>query len=89
MNDMKRLVKTQLFFLLKKMDGTLNLNEDDIGSVYEDFVDKVTSLCISDKGDVPAYFTIQYTRLELEGFRMLLSDEGAGKKCSNSKLYYS
>lgn len=86
---MKRLVNTQLFFLLKKMNGTFNLYEYDIGSVYEDFVSKVISLCLSDEGDVPAYFTMHYTRLELEGFRMLLSDESAEKKCPYSALYNS
>lgn len=84
MNDMKRLVNTQLLCLLKKMDGTFNLGEYDIGSVYEDFVHRVTILCTSEKEDIPAYFTIHYTRLELEEFRMLLSDEGAGKKMLKS-----
>lgn len=77
---MKRLVNTQLLCLLKTMDGTCSLGEYDIGSVYEDFVHKVTSLCISEKESIPAYFTIHYTRLELEGFQVLLSNKGAGKK---------
>lgn len=77
---MRRLVKTQLFCLLKKVDGEFNLSEHDIRSVYEDFVYKVTSLCTSEIGDIPAYFTIHYTRLELEGLQMLISNEGEGKK---------
>ncbi len=80
MNDMKRLVSTQLLSLLKKMDGTFNLCEYDIRSVYEDFVHNVMTLCTSEKDDIPAYFTIHYTRLELEEFQILLNDEGAGKK---------
>lgn len=74
---MKRLVNTQLFCLLKKVDGSFNLGEHDIRSVYEDFVYKVTILCTSEEGDIPAYFTIHYTRLELEGLQLLLSNEGA------------
>mgnify|MGYP006878618694 CR=1 FL=1 len=86
---MKRLVNSQLLCMLKKMDRTFNLGEYDIRSVYEDFVHRVIILCTSEKESIPAYFTIHYTRLELEKFRMLLSDEGAGKKCSNSKLHNS
>ena len=47
---------------------------------YEDFVHNVMTLCTSEKDDIPAYFTIHYTRLELEEFQILLNDEGAGKK---------
>lgn len=89
MNNMKRLANTKLFSLLKNIDGTFNLGESDIRSVYEDFIHKVTSLCTSEKGEIPPYFTMHYTRLELEEFQTLLSDEGAGKKCSNSTLYNS
>lgn len=84
---MKRLINTQLLCLLKKVDGTFNLGEYDIRSVYDDFVHRVTNLCISEKGDIPAYFTIHYTRLELEGLHMSLSNKRAEKKCSNSKLH--
>lgn len=84
---MKKLANTQLLCLLKKMDETFNLSEYDLGSVYEDFVHRVIILCTSEIESIPAYFTIHYTRQELEEFRMLLNDEGAGKKCSNSKLY--
>ena len=80
MSDMKRLINTQLLCLLKKMDGTFNLGKYDIESAYEDFVHKVTTLCTSEKESIPAYFTIHYTRLELEGFQMSLSDKGAEKK---------
>lgn len=76
---MKRLVNTQLFCQLKKVDGAFNLKEHTIRSMYEDFVHKVTILCTSEEGDVPAYFTIHYTCLELEEFRISLSQEG-GKK---------
>ncbi len=77
---MKRLVNTQLLCLLKTMDGTCSFGEYDIGYVYEDFVHRVTNICISEQGDIPAYFTIHYTRLELEGFHVLLSNKEAGKK---------
>lgn len=84
---MKRLVNTQLFCLLKKMDGTFNPCAQEIALVYDDFVYAVTLICTSPRRDVLAYFTIHYTRLELEGFQMSLRDKRAGKKCSNSKLH--
>ena len=86
---MKRLINTKLFSVLEKMDGTFNPGEHDLKPVYDDFVQTVTSLCTSVKGDVPTYFTLQYTRLELEGLQILLSDEGAGEKCTNPKLHRS
>ena len=84
---MKRLVNTKLFSLLERMDGTFTPGEQDIAPVYDEFVDTVTSLCTSARGDIPAYFTLHYTRLELEGLQILLSDEGAGAKCANPKLH--
>lgn len=84
---MRRLINTKLFSLLEKMDGTFTPGEQDIAPVYDEFVDTVTSHCISTKGDVPAYFTLHYTRLELEGYQILLSYEGAGEKCTDPALY--
>lgn len=85
---MKKLVNTQLFRLLKKMDGTFNPCAQEIALVYDDFVYAVTLICTSPKRDVSVYFTIHYTRLELEGFQISLrEDRRAGKKCSNSKLH--
>ncbi|MBD8347824.1 hypothetical protein [Dysgonomonas sp. HGC4] len=85
---MERLINTKLFCLLEKMDGTFNPDEPDIAPVYNDFVRTVTSLCTSARGNVPTYFTLHYTRLELEGVQILLSDEGAGEKCPNLILHY-
>lgn len=84
---MKRLINTKLFSLLKKIDGTFNPSEQDTRSVYDDFVHKVTLLCTLAGGGVPAYFTMHYTRLELEGLHTLLGDGEAGEKCTNPKLY--
>ena len=81
---MKRLVNTQLFCLLKEIDGTSNPDEQEIRSVYDEFVYKVTSICSLAKGDVPPYFTLHYTRLELERFQTLLDNKREGKKCINS-----
>lgn len=77
---MKRLLNTQLFCLLNQADKTFNMSKCDIRSAYEDFVHQVMALCTSEKGDIPAYFTIHYTRLELEKLQMSLSNEGAKKK---------
>lgn len=84
---MRRLINTKLFSLLERMDGTFTPGEQDIAPVYDEFVDTVTSLCTSARGDVPAYFTLHYTRLELEGFQILLSDERAGGKCADPALH--
>lgn len=84
---MKRLINTKLFCMLEKMDGTFNPGEEDMKFVYDDFVNSVTTLCTSATGDVPVYFTLHYTRLELEGLQIFLSDEGAGGKCANPELH--
>lgn len=77
---MKRLLNTQLFCLLNQADKTFNMSKCDIRSAYEDFAHQVMALYTSEKGDIPAYFTIHYTRLELEELQMSLSNEGAKKK---------
>lgn len=86
---MKRLINAKLFCVLEKMHSSFEPSEKDLKSIYDDFVHKVIQLCISEEEDVYAYFTIHYTRLELEGFWILLSDEGTEKKCFNSKLHCS
>ncbi|MBF0577158.1 hypothetical protein [Dysgonomonas sp. GY617] len=85
---MERLIDTKLFSHLEKMNGAFNPDEPDIALLYNDFVRTVTLICTSDRGNVPAYFTMHYTRLELEGFQILLNDEGTGEKCPNPVLYY-
>lgn len=85
---MKRLVNTPLFCLLKKMDETFDVYEQEIAPVYDEFVYAVTTICTSKKGDIPAYFTIQYTCLELQQLQTVLNNEKL-KKNSYSKLHHS
>jgi hypothetical protein len=80
---MKRLVNTKLFCLLKKMDGTFNPSEREIAPIYDEFVYSVTSICTSQKKGIPAYFTIHYTRLELQRLQTFLNGEKLEKKISN------
>ncbi|MFV0590338.1 MAG: hypothetical protein ACK5M7_03060 [Draconibacterium sp.] len=84
---MKRLVNTQLFCLFKKMDGTLKLGESEIAPVYDEFVDTVIKICTSKEDDVPAYFTIQYTCLEMQQLRTMLNNETL-KKSPHPKLHH-
>lgn len=84
---MKRLINTKLFFMSEKMSGAFHPGEQDTRAVYEDFVHKVAWLCTLAEADVQAYFTLHYTRLELERLQILLNNEGAGEKCPNPKLH--
>lgn len=86
---MKRLVNTKLFCLLKKMDGTFNPSEQEIAAIYDEFVHSVTLICTSSTKGIPAYFTIHYTRLELQRLQTFLNSEKLEKKISNFKLYHS
>lgn len=84
---MKRLVNTQLFCLLNKMDGTFNPNEQEFLSVYDDFVYTVTLLCTSREGNVPTFFTIQYARIELQRLLTSIDEEKLEKKSFVSTLH--
>lgn len=75
----KILINKMLFPMLDRMDGTFDSCNQNISPLYDEFVDTVTSLSISPKGDVPAYFTLHYTRLELERLQIRLSDEESKK----------
>lgn len=69
---MKRLLNTRLFCLFKKIDGTLEPSEQEMASVCDEFIYAVIKICISIEGGVPAYFTIQYTCLELQELQTVL-----------------
>ena len=84
---MKRLLNTRLFCLLKKIDGTLEPGEQEMASVYDEFIYAVIKICISIEGCVPAYFTIQYTCLELQELQTVLSNKRF-KKSSHIKLHH-
>ena len=77
---MKRLLDTHLLKLLNTK-GTFKTVDTDIMPMYDDFAHSAIFICTAAKGEESAYFTLHYTRLELEAFQSKLSIEGAGKKC--------
>jgi len=74
---MRRLTQTRLFRLLDGTEGVFNPAE--LQPVYDDFVRSVIALCGSTGEDTPAYFTLHYTRLELQDYRSVIN-EGEGEK---------
>lgn len=84
---MKQLINTQIFKLLQK--STFNPAETDITLMYDEFVHSVTLLCTHSIVEVPAYFTLHYTRLELEVHQSRSKTKGAGEKYTNTGLYYT
>ena len=69
------------------MDGTLKLGEQEIARAYDEFVDTVIKICTSKENDVPAYFTIQYTCLEMQQLQTMLNNETL-KKSPHPKLHH-
>lgn len=86
---MKRLINTKLFLMLEKKDEVLDLSNENMKSIYDDFAQSVTSLCSLGKWNTLSYFTMHYTRLELEKLQTSFSPKSSKKKSANSKLYYS
>lgn len=76
---MRKLTQTRLFRLLDGTEGVFNPAEMDLQPVYDDFVQSVIALCGSTQDATPAYFTLHYTRLELQDYRSVIN-EGAGEK---------
>lgn len=72
---MKRLINTKLFCLLREMDGILKICEQDMKSIYDDFIYNIIIICSDEKEIALAYFTIHYTYLELKQLRILLNTE--------------
>lgn len=85
---MKRLLDTQLLKLLNTK-GTFNTVDTDITSIYDDFAHSAIFICTATQGEASAYFTLNYTRLELEAFQSKLSTEGAEKKCVANAVHQS
>lgn len=79
-------MKSLLFLLVDRIDDISNPTEIDLQPLYDDFVESVIALCTTAQGDVPAYFTLHYTRLELQEYRSAINSKGAGKKCIHYEL---
>lgn len=77
---MKRLINTKTFSVFEKMDGTFNPSELDLKRMYDIFVNKVFLLFTLSTEDIQVYLTLHYTRLELEGLQISLSNKGSKKK---------
>lgn len=84
---MKRLTETRLFCALEKMDGVFNPADTDLAPMYDDFVQSAASLCTYSEGEVLPYFTLHYTRLQLESIQSSLNHKRAGEKCAGTGLY--
>ena len=70
--------------MLGRMDGTFDTVETDMRPVYDDFIHSVIALCtLPDDSDTPAYFTLNYTLLELQEYMTAANTEGAGKKSAH------
>lgn len=83
---MRRLAQTKLFLLLNGTESIFNPTETDLQPVYDNFVHSVVGLCTSLEVEIPAYFTLHYARLELQGYRSVINQE-AGKKCADHRLH--
>lgn len=83
---MRRLTQTELFLLLNGTEGIFNPAEADLQPVYDNFVHSVVGLCTSLEVGIPTYFTLHYTRLELQEYKSVINQE-AGKKCAYHCLH--
>lgn len=77
---MKRLINTKLFLMLEKKNEVLDLSNENMRSIYDDFAQSVTSLCSLSKCNTLSYFTMHYTRLELERLQASFIMENSKKK---------
>lgn len=83
---MKTLFDTQLLESLNAK-GRINFTDTDSATMYDEFVRSVIALCTSTNESYPAYFTLHYTRLELESYQSRLCPEGAEKKYTDYRLH--
>ncbi len=84
---MKRLMKTRLFKLLDNLKGTFDPGGIDQQSVYDEFVQSIVLLCTTRETEMPTYFTLNYTRLELQQLLSAESTKRMEKKCAISIVH--
>jgi hypothetical protein len=84
---MESLTETTFFCLLSGKGTTAKVQgETTLESAYKDFAHLVVDKCTAAAAEIPAYFTLNYTRIELAQLQRDELASGSGKKCGNSKL---
>lgn len=85
---MKQLTETAMFRQLSTGEA-LKSNEAVLKTIYEDFAHAVVEICTCEQRDIPAYFTLDYTRSEFDQLTFAASTQGSGKKHFKSYLISS
>ncbi len=80
---METLTETPFFLLLADQNGKTIASETELTSVYKEFIRSVVRLCTAGVGECPAFFTLNYTRFELEQLQLKNAANGTGGKCTN------
>lgn len=81
---MKQLTETAMFRQLSTGEAS-KLTEAVLKTMYDDFAHEVVEICTCEQRDIPAYFTLDYTRLELHQLTLVVT-QSLGKKHFHSYL---
>lgn len=77
---MENLTRTPFFCMLSQQNGTCTTEE--LSSTYKEFVYQLVQICANNLYEIPPYFVLNYTRVELIGLQEIYKANGTGKKCS-------
>lgn len=78
---MEKLTETLFFCMLSEQNGTCVT--EDLSSTYKEFMYQLVQVCTSNTVKIPAYFVLNYTRVELVGLQEKFKANGTGKKYVN------
>lgn len=76
---MKRLTETAMFRQLSTSDS-FDPDKTSLKTMYDDFAHAIIDVCTSRQAKVPAYFTLHYTRSEVDQLTLAENTKGAGEK---------
>ncbi len=79
---METLTKTPFFYLLANQNSETVTSEAVLTAAYKDFYNLIIRLCTAKSEDFPAFFTLNYTNIELIQLQLKYNSR-TEKKCAD------
>lgn len=82
---MESLTRTPFFCMLLQQDDASTIEA--LSLTYKEFMAQLVHICTNSKRDIPAFFTLNYTYVELMALKEEYKARGVKKKCSCRTLF--
>jgi hypothetical protein len=82
---MESLTRTPFFCMILQQNDTSTI--ETLSPAYKEFMFQLVHICTNSTRDIPAFFTLNYTHVELMELKEEYKARGVKKKCSCRTLF--